>query len=286
MNLNNQNQQVVINEFNKNCDPLTKVEESRYNGFLIKDKNDLDILLMKGDYVLNNHVLADNQWEPHIQNILYQILKPADKVLVLGGHIGTHATLISKLIGKDGKVFIFEPNPKILKFLRANLALNNAENAILYPKAAFSSNTNVSFIAKHVGNAGEAHISRSEKDSNENLDLLVTVEAVSIDSIDEIKTIDVLQMDIEGEEENAVYGAQKLIDRSPNLIVLQEWSPAWIKNKEKYLNFWRSRHYKIAQVTLNGLKEMTDEELSKVTKQIDIIMSKDLNQLINNFKPL
>lgn len=265
---------------------IIQAEKSKYTGFLIKDKNNLDILLMNGDDIINHHVLSDKQWEPHVQNVLSQILKPKDKVLVLGGHIGIHATLISKLIGKDGKVFIFEPNPKILKFLRTNLFLNNAENVTLYPKAAFSSNTNVAFIAKALGNVGGAHIITSEEDKNENLEQLITVEAVSIDSINEIRTIDVLQMDIEGAEENAVYGAQKLIDRSPNLIVFQEWSPFWMKDIDTYLKFWRSRNYKIVQITLSGgLKELTDEAL-KSSGQIDIVMTRNLEKLINNFKPL
>ncbi|WP_341787236.1 FkbM family methyltransferase [Rickettsia endosymbiont of Cantharis rufa] len=149
---------------------IIQAEKSKYAGFLIKDKNNLDILLMNGVDIINHHILSDEQWEPHVQNVLSQILKPKDKVLVLREHIGIHTTLISKLISKDGKVFIFEPNPKILKFLRTNLFLNNAENVTLYSKAAFSSNTNVAFIAKALENVGGTHIIASEEDKNENLE--------------------------------------------------------------------------------------------------------------------
>ncbi|HJD55123.1 MAG TPA: FkbM family methyltransferase [Rickettsia endosymbiont of Pyrocoelia pectoralis] len=254
---------------------------SNFKGILVTDKNNLNILLKTKDY-LSNYFADKLEWEPHLQNVLRQILKPTDNVLILGGHIGTHAVLISTLANK-GQISIFEANPYILKFLKTNLFLNDITNAKLYPKAVFSKNTTVSFLAKNDGNTGISHIERLDTDKK---DELITVEAVNIDSIKEIQPIDILQMDIEGAEEDAVYGAQKLIDRSPNLIVFQEWSPFWMKNMDAYLKFWRSRNYKIVQITLNGgLKELTDDEL-KNSGQIDIIMTKDLEKLINNFKPL
>ncbi|MCC8407016.1 MAG: FkbM family methyltransferase [Rickettsia endosymbiont of Sceptobius lativentris] len=187
---------------------------SNFKGVLIKDKNNLNILLKAKDDV-SNYIADMLEWEPHLQNALRQIIKPKDKVLVLGAHIGIHAVLISKL-ANEGQISIFEANPYILKFLETNLVLNNITNAKLYPKAAFSENTTVSFLAKDTGNTGASHIKRLDTAQKEEL---ITVDAVNIDSIKEIQTIDILQMDIEGAEENAVYGAQKLIDRSPNLTV-------------------------------------------------------------------
>ncbi|WP_218460722.1 FkbM family methyltransferase [Rickettsia sp. TH2014] len=254
---------------------------SNFRGVLIKDKNNLNILLKAKDDV-SNYIADTLEWEPHLQNALRQIIKPRDKVLVLGAHIGIHAVLISKL-ANEGQISIFEANPYVLKFLETNLVLNNITNAKIYPKAAFSENTTVSFLAKDTGNTDASHIKRLDTTQKEEL---ITVDAVNIDSIKEIQTIDILQMDIEGAEENAVYGAQKLIDRSPNLTVFQEWSPFWMKDIDTYLKFWSSRNYKIVQITLSGgLKELTDEEL-KSSGQIDIIMTKDLEKLISNFKPL
>lgn len=82
-------------------------------------------------------------------------------------------------------------------------------------------------------------------------------------------------MDIEGAEAEAVYGMQELIDKSPNLIVMQEWSPTWLNDTKKYLDFWRSRGYKIAQIHEDyTIVEMSDSELIN-SPQIDIILAKD-----------
>ena len=93
----------------KNC----KQNASLTEGVLIKDKNNIDLLLMGKDYIVSRTIYNDKEWEAHLQNALKQIIKPNNKVLVLGGHIGAHALLISKLVGNDGKVSVFEANKSL-----------------------------------------------------------------------------------------------------------------------------------------------------------------------------
>lgn len=271
--------QKIISEITQN-QPVQNKDRKRYKAILVSDKNNFDILVM-GEDTVSEYILSTQEWEPHLQNALRQLIKPRDKVLVLGAHIGYHTLLISRLVGDDGRVSIFEPNPNTLKLLRANIALNDIHNTILYPKAAFSENTTLSFAATRKDH-GQFHVQRPEDKQHSNL---TTIEAVRVDSLKEIESIDILQMDVEGVEDKAVYGATKLIDNSPNLIVFQEWSPSWMKDTDTYLKFWRSRGYKIAQITTTELKEMTDTEL-KNSEQIDIILARDLEKIIANFKPL
>lgn len=269
----------ILSEITQN-QQLQDSNLKKYKGIIVNDKNNFDILVM-GDDTVSEYILSTKEWEPHLQNALRQLIKPRDKVLILGAHIGYHTLLISKLVGDDGKVSIFEPNPSTLKILRANIALNDVHNTILYPKAAFSENTTLSFVIPKK-DSGQSHVKRQKDEQSSDV---ITVDAVKIDSLKEIHSIDVLQMDVEGVEDKAIYGATKLIDNSPNLIVFQEWSPSWMKDIDTYLKFWRSRDYKIAQITATELKEMTDTEL-KGSGQIDIILAKDLEKIVKNFRPL
>jgi FkbM family methyltransferase len=258
---------------------------TNHNGIIIKDKNGLDILLMSNDDV-SKIIFLNKEWEPHLQNAIRQLVKPGDKVVSLGGHIGAHALLISKVIGSAGKLFVFEPNPNTLRFLKANFDLNNVKNASIYEKAAYSENTKIQFFAKKDGNTGTSHIQRStQNNEDDKASELTELDAVSLDSIGEIDKIDVLQMDVEGAEWDVILGAKKLIDNSPNLLVLQEWSPFWLKDVSMYLSFWRERGFKIAKITKTGLEEMTDEEL-KSSDQCDILLTKDLENIKILFKPL
>lgn len=255
-------------------------------GILVLDEDGQEIFLDVQDRVIAGTIIKRGVWEPHVRNLIKQIVQPGQRVIVLGAHVGVHTVLMSRLVGEKGQIYVFEPNPSTLKYLKANILFNPIKNITLYEKAAFSANTELKFIA--VGrdvNSGASHIVREDK---EFLGEEITVQAVKLDSV--LPTVDggfdVLQMDVEGAEAQAVFGAEHIIDNSPNLVVLQEWSPNWMRTDvEKYLKFWRDRGYRFAKITADQLIEISDDEL-KNSPQIDIIISKNLDQVMTNFKPL
>lgn len=254
-----------------------------FAGVIVEDEDGVAVIINTKDDTVGREILTKKTWEPHLRNVLKQIAKPNYKVVVLGAHIGYHALLISKLIGGGGKIFIFEPNPVSLRFLKTNISFNDIKNAYVYPFAAFDRKASLDFKAIFNGNTGGSHLvleGGSPIDGE-----LIKVDAIDLDSILS-EPIDLLQMDIEGAEEYAVQGMKNLIEKSPNLIVVQEYSPNWMKNQDEYLKFWRSKGYSIAKITDSGLYEMTDKELKSLTSQIDIVMSKNLKDLVKNFRPL
>ncbi len=254
-------------------------------GVLVKDVNGFNILIDINDDCVSRSILVHKQWEAHLQNAIKKLVHPNDRVLIMGSHIGYHAVLISKIIGEGGKAWIFEANPHTYTFLKANIALNDINNAAIYNKAVFSSNTTLSFNQITKGNTGGSNLFADYGKSKEPLAFEYTsipVEAVSIDSMPDISSINVIQMDIEGCESDAVYGAKNLIDNSPSLIVIQEWSTAMIKDMDVYLKFWRSKGYRAARIEDAYLIEMSDEEL-KVPSHIDIIWAKNLDQIMSSF---
>ncbi len=173
---------------------------------------------------------------------------------------------------------IFEPNPRTLPFLRTNIALNDATNVTLYPLAAFSRKTTLSFKACD-RNTGGSHTERPQAHiDTDDMKKALTIQATDLDALPTIKgPIDVLQMDIEGCEKEAVKGMQRLIDESPNLVVIQEWTPRLLNNPRAYLAFWRKKGYAIARIEGYKLTLVSDEELTKPDLvQWDIIMAKDL----------
>ncbi len=253
---------------------------------LIKDQDKQEILLDLKDPLITQYIIHSGVWEPHLKNLMKQIIRPGHKVIVLGGHVGIHALLMSRLVGESGKLEVFEPNPSTLKYLKINLLLNPIKNITLYEKAAFSENTQLKFIA--VDWRLNASASYLEREVGGLPGEQITVDAVKLDSILTIPEggFDILQMDVEGAEAQAVLGAEHIIDNSPNLVVLQEWTADWMRDDvAKYLKFWRDRGYRFAKITGDQLREMSDSELM-VAPQIDIIITKNLDFIIANFKPL
>jgi len=54
--------------------------------------------------------------------LLQALARMGDAVLDVGGHIGYTGVYLAKLVGPTGKVYVFEPGPNNLKYLRQNAA--------------------------------------------------------------------------------------------------------------------------------------------------------------------
>lgn len=260
-------------------------------GVILKDDENL-ILVDKDDNAVSRFLTEGKKWEPHIIKFLNKAVHPGDKIVSVGSHIGYHILQMSKLVGEQGMIYCFEPNPKTMKFLTLNLILNGVNNVKLFEKAAYSENTVLEFAAYNNPDtpSGGSHITpKDNKHYHESLmpgkAIAMQVEAVTLDSaLNDVKEINILQMDIEGAEPYVILGAKELIKRSPSLLIVQEW---WIEamksypelNIQEYIKFWRDLGYKFARISEDKLQEMTDQELLAIPDLIDIVIAKDLEPL-------
>jgi hypothetical protein len=67
-------------------------------------------------------------YEAHLFDLLRKFIRPGDKVVDIGAHIGTITLPMSKLVGSNGLVYAFEPQKKIYRELWHNIKLNKLEN--------------------------------------------------------------------------------------------------------------------------------------------------------------
>lgn len=160
-----------------------------------------------------------------------------------------------------------------------NVRINNLQNIIIHQKAAFSDNTDLEFIAYDKGqNTGHSHILPNNTNFVKNSHNY-TIEAIKLDDyLQDLSHIDILHMDIEGAEAEAIYGAQDLIKRSNNLLVIQEWSPAFVKkysNIDDYLKFCIDRGFHFSQIENNSLQKLSYQDMVDVGEDIvDILITK------------
>ena len=67
-------------------------------------------------------------WEPHVVRNLQAHVVPGSVALDVGAYIGTHALLMGRLAGPQGRVYAFEPQRKAYRELRRNIELNELAN--------------------------------------------------------------------------------------------------------------------------------------------------------------
>lgn len=142
-------------------------------------------------------------------------------VLDIGANIGYYTLLMADLVGKEGAVYAFEPEPANYSVLVRNVALNGHKNVVVVPKAVVSSNHSVKFY-KNKGNRGDNSLYGSLGVNY----ACIEVEGVSLDSyFPSGKKIDLIKMDIQGGEIEAFGGMERVIHDNPKIKIIFELTP-------------------------------------------------------------
>src|SRR3990172_11374400 len=56
-------------------------------------------------------------YEPFLTGLVKQHTEPGDVVLDIGGNIGYYTLVFASLVGNEGKIYAFEPEPDLFKLL-------------------------------------------------------------------------------------------------------------------------------------------------------------------------
>jgi len=157
--------------------------------------------------------------EPECTSFYKQLLKPGFIVVDLGSNIGYYAILASKIIGKTGKVIAIEPEFKNYSLLKRNLELNNCNNVSIYQYAIGPTNNIYSlFLSKN----SNTHSMLNVKDSTGIKSIKVQTKA--LDSLlEEVKIshVDLIRMDIEGYEVEAIKGMINTLKNSSPYLAME-----------------------------------------------------------------
>jgi FkbM family methyltransferase len=141
------------------------------------------------------------------------VVSEGDTVLDLGAYNGDTAIYFAGLTGNRGKVYSFEPNPKLYENLCKTIADFKQEHVIIPVQSGVSSvSRNAKFSAGQSGVLGKI-------DEKGDIDInLTTVDAFVDDN--KIEKIDFIKMDIEGAEVDAIKGATQTIAKfRPKLAI-------------------------------------------------------------------
>jgi FkbM family methyltransferase len=185
------------------------------------------IYLSPGDNDLTPWIALYGKWEPHVENTLLASLRPGDTVIDIGANVGYHTLVMANGVGSGGQIHAFEANPEAMRLLRATMSLNAFGWIRLYEKAVLDRSGTFT-LASDPDHFGSGHVitDRESSDYGASYSKRVEVAAVTLDAelAHQVGTVDLIHMDIEGSEPLALRGGQALIERSPNIKIITEWS--------------------------------------------------------------
>lgn len=148
-------------------------------------------------------------------------IKEGDVIIDVGANIGYYALIFARLVGGNGKVFAFEPDPTSFALLKKNVKLNGYKNIVLIQKAVSDKNGKLKlYLAED--NLGD-HRPYDSRDGRQ----YVEVEAVRLDDYfkDYERKINFVKMDIQGGEVKALQGMMNLLKKNQEVKVFTEFWP-------------------------------------------------------------
>jgi len=201
-------------------------------------------------------------FEPGVTRIFRERIRPGMVFVDIGAHIGYYTLLTSKLVGPDGFVFAFEPNPDNGALLEKSIKVNEFKNIKLTKKALAQNTGKTNFFMSGVSNDSRCYFVGEGRKS-------IEVETISLDDFFKGtgQNVDFIKMDVDGFEFSVLRGAEETISNSKKLMFITEFCPEYLtkagEDPREYFSYLEKLGFDILLIDdKNGnLKRTSIEEL-------------------------
>lgn len=162
---------------------------------------------MKGSGV-NGYWLGS--YETKKQMLMAKFIREKMICYDIGAHTGYYTLMFSRLSGKRGRVFSFEPNPFNLFYLLKHLELNKIKNVNAFPVALWEKEDYIPLVLN-------SSMSCLNKNTKKNL-LVPTFKIDNLISQGYIVSPDIVKIDVEGAELEVLKGMENAL-RTKSIIL-------------------------------------------------------------------
>lgn len=227
------------------------------------------LLLDEQDEWITPTLTATGGWEPGQTALLGARITPGMTMIDGGAHVGYFTCQAARLVGPRGLVLAFEPAPRNFALLQANVWRNGFTNVACFPWALGSA-PGLAELRLSATNTGDHRLHGDGPGAG------VTVRVAALDEVLAIRPpVDVVKLDVQGNEEAAVRGMTRLLAASPSVLVTAELSPADARaagsDPFALLGWYRSLGFEL-RVQLpdeKGLVELADEEILARAEELE-----------------
>ena len=166
-------------------------------------------------------------YEPNQTEIVKKYVHEGDIVVDIGAHVGYYTLLMAQLVGKNGKVYSFEPDPVNFQLLKKSVEINGFENVVLIQKAVSNITDKVKLFLGDNDSAINRIYDAKLGDAKESID----VESIRIDEYfkENDELVNFIKIDSEGSEIKIINGMKQFLSRNQELVMMTEFFPFLIK---------------------------------------------------------
>ncbi len=173
-----------------------------------------------------------------LTNFIIKHVQPGFRIVDAGANLGYFTVLFAYQAGPAGRVYAYEPNPKLASFLQVNLALYNVKDRVVFSDKAIHSERGRRpfFVTERFWGSSSLH----EHDELFHRKFADEVNPVEVETmpLDDLLTIcdhfDLIKIDVEGGEYQAFLGMNEILrQRAADLVIFElnrlmlqsDWEP-------------------------------------------------------------
>lgn len=205
-------------------------------------------------------------YEINVSNFILKNLQEKDIFFDIGSNVGYFSVLTSPLVGVNGRIYAFEPEFKNFNFLVSNIKRNNFLNVVCVNSAVGNSDGKITLNLNPLNKGGHS-VNKFDKYKTGKKQFSVNdiknifpkeelFQEVSIVSIDDfvrkegIEKIDIIKIDIEGYELEALKGMKEFLKNQSIKYVICEVNNK--KTRRMVFDFMKSFGYKTYSLDTEG----------------------------------
>lgn len=256
-------------------------QPQRDGSVLCRALDAIDMFVDPTDKSVAHWIITLGFWEAWITVGIGRLLAEGQTVVNVGANLGYYALMAAACVGPRGKVWAFEPQPPLADLIRRSAAHNAMEQVVVVNAAVGDGSQSEATLSIPDGMLGGASIVQDERPP----ELLVpeheamvtgrreiSVPCVTLDSMaGEIGPVDLVIIDAEGFEQRIWNGMQQLLDASPGITLVLEFSPTWYADPRGFLAQIRAKDFSLRLIDYAGkFVPVSDEEI--VTGELGMIV--------------
>jgi FkbM family methyltransferase len=199
-----------------------------------------------------------HSFEQKERKFVEKYLKPGMCVLNIGANIGLYTLIAANIVGSRGVVHAFEPSRLNFDRLKRNVQLNGFTNVIYNQMAVSNFNGSLALHSDPAYPKLDSHYQTQRViDGRHPEGFIEFVNCVTLDNYwmkicRGVPTkVDIIIMDIEGAELDALKGSNNIFELSPNLIMMIECT----KNLDEIEALLRKKNFKFLKLNSATMQE-------------------------------
>jgi len=166
-------------------------------------------------------------FEKETSRALDRLVNKGSVVIDIGANIGAHTLPLARLVGKKGKVYAIEPTKYAYRKLIKNLSLNNDINNNVCADQVMLISAENTIKTNSVYSSWPLNKVNKNKRHSVHQGVLMTVDGSEEKTLDDyisnnnIRSLDLIKMDVDGNELSVVKGANKVLTKFKPIIVME-----------------------------------------------------------------